>query len=201
MLSVPRILAIASAIVLATFVAASPAFAAHSNDAAPTVLDCAVMPCGEVLPAASRFAAHPERPYWIGYDSDDAEVGWVVLSTSILDIPAYSGKPLATLVALDPDGSITGAQVVHHSEPILLARIPESALTDFVDFYPGHRAVDRIVVGRPSDPEAIGVDVISGATVTALAQNQTILRSARAVGSMVGVVSLSEASPGHAVCG
>lgn len=194
MISVPRTLVAILALAIAT-----PAFAAHSHDEAPTVLDCDVMPCAEVLPTAVRFEANLELPYWTGYAADGEEAGWVVLSTSILDIPAYSGKPLATLVALDPDGVISGAQVVHHSEPILLTGIPESALTDFVDFYPGRRAVEHIVVGRPSNPEAIGVDVISGATVTALAQNQTILRSARAVGAMVGVVNLAEASPGHFV--
>lgn len=157
------------------------------------------MPCETVLPGAVSFEADPSRPFSLGLDANGQTVGWLVLSTAAVDIPAYSGKPLATLIGLDPEGVIVGARVIHHSEPILLVGIPEQDLHDFVDEYVGFRAVDRVVVGQTSDEDAITVDMISGATVTALAQNQTILRSARAVGSMVGVVNMAEVSPGHFV--
>ena len=78
-------------------------------------------------------------------DADGNVVGWVALSTDFVKIKAYSGKPLVTLVGLDPQGTITGARVIHHSEPILLIGIPESELHDFVDSYCGQAgdAADR----------------------------------------------------------
>jgi NosR/NirI family nitrous oxide reductase transcriptional regulator len=166
---------------------------------APTVLDCEQLACAQVLPRAARFEPVPNANYWAGHDADGNGVGWVALSTDFVNIKAYSGKPLVTLVGLDPQGTITGARVIHHSEPILLIGIPESELHDFVDSYAGKQATQRIVVGRTKQPDAISVDAISGATVTVLAQNQTILEVARAVGVQVGVVRVTDISPGHFV--
>ena len=166
----------------------------------PTKLNCNVMNCREVLPLAERFDPVPGKPHVVGKNKAGETVGWVVMSTDLVDVKAYSGSPLVTLVGLDPKGIIRGARVIHHSEPILLVGIPESKLHDFSKFYVGKPATSRIVVGRAA-PGAIAVDVISGATVTALAQNRTILESARMLGVTEGVVKISAASPGHFVQG
>lgn len=166
---------------------------------APERLDCDELDCAAVLPEASRFEQSDDRAYATGLSSTGEPVGWVVLSTDVVDIPAYSGKPLVTLVGLRPDATIAGAKVVHHSEPILLVGIPESALHGFVDRYAGLDATARVVVGRAPDDETIAVDVISGATVTALAQNRTILESARVLGAAVGVVDARSLRRGHFV--
>lgn len=173
--------------------------AASAETRAPGVLDCAAMPCAEVLPEAVEFRPVDGALYQTAHDGDGNAVGWVALSTDFVDIKAYSGKPLVTLVGLDPDGVITGARVLHHSEPILLIGIPDSALSDFVAFYAGKPATQRIVVGRSTRPDDVAVDVISGATVTVLAQNHTILEVARTVGVQVGVIGASAVSPGEFV--
>lgn len=173
--------------------------AAEAAPDPPTALDCARLDCGAVLPGAVRFEAQDEGPWKTGFDAAGELAGWVVLSTDVVDIKAYSGKPMMTLVGLTPDGVIAGVRVVHHSEPILLVGIPEKALTDFVDSYRGKRADAKIVVGGSSEPGAITVDVISGATVTVLAENRTILDTARALGSAVGVLTHRPAVPGHFV--
>jgi NosR/NirI family nitrous oxide reductase transcriptional regulator len=165
----------------------------------PTSLDCAALPCAEVFPDADRFEAVADAPHWNALDANDEVVGWVALSTDFVNIKAYSGKPMVTLVGLDPEGIITGAKVVFHSEPILLVGIPEKSLHDFVDFYAGQSALQRIVVGRASKPDVVAVDAISGATVTVLAQNQTVLETARALGASVGVFEVSQLSRGHFV--
>jgi NosR/NirI family nitrous oxide reductase transcriptional regulator len=165
----------------------------------PTELDCAILPCAEVLPEAADFRPAEDGDQWIGLDGEGEPVGWVALSTDFVDIKAYSGKPLITLVGLDPNGVITGAKVLHHSEPILLIGIPESALTDFVEHYAGKRATQRIVVGRSLQPDTITLDAVSGATVTVLAQNHTILEVARTLGVQVGVIDAASITPGHFV--
>ncbi len=165
----------------------------------PERLDCEKLDCRTVLPEASRFEQREGLPYATGYDASGERVGWVALSTDLVDIKAYSGKPLVTLVGLRPDGTIAGARVVHHSEPILLIGIPEQALHDFVAKYTGISATERVVVGRAKDSESISLDVVSGATVTVLAQNKTILDTARRLGVRVGVLEAAMHSRGRFV--
>lgn len=172
---------------------------ASADDPKITKLDCSQHDCASVLPGATRFEPVERAVYWAGFDDAGTAKGWVVLSTDVVDIKAYSGKPMVTLVGLTPDGVIAGAKVIHHSEPILLVGIPEQALHDFVAFYVGKKATTKIVVGSSPDPEATTVDIVSGATVTVLAQNLTILDSARILGRAVGAISLTEAAPGYFV--
>jgi len=173
--------------------------AASAVSAPPESIDCAAMPCAEMVPGAVSFAPVEGATYLEAHDADGDLVGWLALSTDFVEIKAYSGKPMVTLVGLDAEGIITGARVVHHNEPILLVGIPEQSLHDFVDFYAGHSALKRIVVGRASHEDALSVDAISGATVTVLAQNQTVLETARALGSAVGVFNIAQIRGGHFV--
>ena len=151
----------------------------------------------EVLPKAESFAQIENQPYWEGRRADGEMAGWIALSTDVVSIKGYSGKPLITLVGLDPEGVITGAKIVHHSEPIILLGIPEEALTNFVDFYSGHRADTKITVGQADKEDgSITVDAVSGATVTVLAVNATILDTARALGAAVGILEIQDTLPG-----
>jgi len=159
-------------------------------------LDCAQDPCAAVLPNAVRFERLAEKPYTAGYDADDVLVGWVALSSEITDIKGYSGKPMITLVGLDTEGRISGARVVHHSEPILLVGIPEQKLHDFVDAHAGVPADGKVVVGGGESDE-YSVDIISGATVTVLAESRTIMETARPVAEDVGVIKIQAQVPGH----
>ena len=173
---------------------------AHAGAGSGEKLDCAKLPCAAVLPGALRFVSPKgPGPYLVGLDRKGKVVGWVALSTHIVDTKGYSGKPLVTLVGVGADSTISGAKVVHHSEPILLVGIPESALTRFVAFYKGKPLAAKIAVGASPDPKALTVDAISGATVTVLAENRTILDTAHAVGEAVGVLAVDATVPGHFV--
>lgn len=108
---------------------------AQAGDAAAQRLDCQALPCARVLPRATRFERVAEQPYVVGKDATGKTVGWVALSSDVVEIKGYSGKPLVTLVAITPEAKIAGALIVQHSEPILLVGIPEQKLTDFVAFY------------------------------------------------------------------
>jgi len=161
-------------------------------------LDCETLDCGRVLPGATAFESTVGQKYWQGVDDDGNTVGWVVLSTQIVDIKGYSSKPLVTLVGLDPQGIISGVHIVEHSEPILLLGIPEEDLTRFTASFIGLPAIAKISVGGSSnDPDAINVDAISGATVTVLAEERTIMETARQLGMAVGVVQGATLIPGH----
>ncbi|MGF6513351.1 NosR/NirI family nitrous oxide reductase transcriptional regulator [Pseudomonas sp. BT76 TE3572] len=108
-------------------------------------------------------------------------IGYVFQSLDVVDIPAYSGKPINTQVILDTTGMIQDAYVLEHHEPILLIGIPEAKLHGFSAKYKGIKVSQRVVVGHSSDPNAVTVDAIAGATVTAMVVNEVIMRAAHDV--------------------
>ena len=154
---------------------------------------CDYVPCKEVLPGATSFSERKGQPPYVeGYADENGQrklVGYVVLSTDVTDTPAYSGKPVITLIGLTPQGNFAGITILKHSEPILLLGIPESALIKFNNQYLGKFVGANIEIGR-SRPEEdmIGLDAISGATVTVIAQNQVMMMSGAAVGRQVGIL-------------
>lgn len=161
---------------------------------------CALLPCTEVFPGATHFSPRKGQPPYVeAYDNDSAQkklLGYVMLSTDITDTPAYSGKPVVTLIGMDTQGRFVGLKVLKHSEPILLLGIPESALVEFNNQYIGKSVTDTIEVG-PSRPEenVIGVDAISGATVTVVAQNQVVMASGAAVARQTGIIAPTVRDP------
>lgn len=154
---------------------------------------CDYVPCKEVLPGATSFSERKGQPPYVeGYAEENGQrklVGYIVLSTDVTDTPAYSGKPVITLIGLTPQGNFAGIKILKHSEPILLLGIPESALIKFNNQYLGKFVGANIEIGR-SRPEEdiIGLDAISGATVTVIAQNQVMMMSGAAVGRQVGIL-------------
>jgi len=161
---------------------------------------CALLPCAEVFPGASHFSERKGQPPYVeAYDHAGAQqklLGYVMLSTDITDTPAYSGKPVVTLIGMDRTGRFVGVKVLKHSEPILLLGIPESALLKFNAQYLGKSVADKIEVGqsRP-DEQVLGLDAISGATVTVIAQNQVMMASGAAVARQVGILAPTVREP------
>ncbi len=126
--------------------------------------------------------SEPEGPYKVRKLSAAGKVvGYVFQSLDVVDIPAYSGKPINVQVILDPSGVILDAFVLEHHEPILLIGIAEEKLHAFSARYSGIKVNQRVVVGHSSDPNAVTVDAIAGATVTAMVVNEVIMRAAHDV--------------------
>lgn len=134
--------------------------------------------------------SEPEGEYGVRTLSDAVGTvyGYAFESINVLNIPAYSGKPVNMLVLMNTEGIIQDAYVLEHHEPILLIGIPEQRLHDFNARYAGVRADQRVVVGRSSDPNAITVDAVSGATVTVMVINEIIMRAAHEVAASLGLV-------------
>ena len=169
---------------------------------------CALVPCADVFPGAVRFSERKGQPPYVEaygpeHDGKTPLLGYVMLSTDITDIPAYSGKPVVTLIGMDTQGHYVGIKVLKHSEPILLLGIPESALLNFNKQYIGKSVKDKIEVGQSRPDEGVlGVDAISGATVTVIAQNQVLTTATAAVAREVGILEQTRREPArYAVTG
>ena len=114
-------------------------------------------------------------------------LGYVFLTDDVLPIPAYSGKPIRTLVGLGLDGRIRGLHIVHHEEPILVVGVSDAHLRAFLDQYPGKSIERRFKIGGAERPGTITFDGISGATITAMILNASIYRGARKVAAARGI--------------
>ncbi len=152
---------------------------------------CDYAPCAEVFPGASAFSERKGQPPYVeAHDAAGKLLGYVMLSTDITDTPAYSGKPVVTLIGMDTRGRFVGVKVLKHSEPILLLGIPESALEKFNHQYLGKSVADQLEIGRSRPDEGvIGLDAISGATVTVIAQNQVMTTAGAAVARQTGILA------------
>lgn len=120
-------------------------------------------------------------------------VSYYYYSNDVVNIPAYSGDPIGILVAFDPKGVVQFVRVIEMNEPILIEGIPLEDLVDAANEYVGKNIRDNIVVGK-KQKGFVTIDMITGATVTSLVLNQTILASSRLVGQQVGVLKASGVS-------
>ena len=150
---------------------------------------CAYAPCKDVMPDADSFSTRKGKPAYVEAYQNRKLIGYVFLSTDIVDIPAYSGKPVVTLMGMDAEGKIVGVKILKHSEPILLVGIPEGELTKFIKQFVGRFAWDKVEIGKARSGDGyVGIDAITGATVTVIAQNQVVMRSAYEIAKQTGIV-------------
>ena len=148
----------------------------------------------EFFPEATRFGPLEGEPKAAPAYAGERLLGYVFLTDDVVRIPAYSGKPINSLVGVDLAGRITGVAIVHHEEPILAVGISEERLKAFADQYRGKSAFDEVVVGAER-PGAVAVDTISGATMTVMIENATVMRAARRIAESrrLGVATVSAA--------
>ena len=126
-----------------------------------------------LLPTADRFEPAEGKPPLLRAFKGEELLGYVFLNSDFVSAVGYSGKPIHVAVAIDPQGVIRGARLVEHHEPIVLVGIPEREITAVIDGYAGFD-VGAFVRGQ-SDHR---VDIVSGATVTVMVIDDSILRAA-----------------------
>ena len=106
--------------------------------------------------------------------------GYLFLTNDVVRIPAYSGEPINSLVGIDRAGRIRGVSIVAHQEPILDVGVSEERLAAFSAQYAGKSVFDRVAVCE-------NIYTISGATITVMVQNETLMRAARRVAESRGL--------------
>jgi NosR/NirI family nitrous oxide reductase transcriptional regulator len=150
----------------------------------------------DVLPDASDFVRR--ETYWEAYALDEGGnrdlIGYVFLSDDLTRIPGYSGQSINTLLGIDISGMITGVKIVEHSEPIVLLGLSEEAIHTFARQYIGKNIRERVIISDSPREGYTAVDAITGATVTAIAENTTILEASRLVATQAGILTGPEIS-------
>ena len=128
----------------------------------------------EVFPGADSFGDIQSDPDVVPAFNGDEQVGYVYVNSDFVNSTGYSGKPIHLLVAIDMHAIIRNVLLVEHHEPIVLIGIPEESIVGVLDDYIG-RDITQLAAGIEDD---LQVDAISGATVTIMVMDDTILRSA-----------------------
>jgi hypothetical protein len=132
------------------------------------------------FPEGERFGEFEGEPRAAAVYAKGEVVGYLFLTSDVVRIPAYSGEPINSLVGLDRSGRIRGVAIVSHQEPILAVGISEERLRAFSDQYAGKSVFARVAVGYD-------IDTISGATITVMVQNETLMQAARRVAHSRGI--------------
>lgn len=136
----------------------------------------------DVFPGADRFGPVEGHPPAAAAYKGGAVAGYVFETSDT----GYSGKPIRILAGIDTQGVITGAKVIKHYEPILLAGIPQEKLLAFVEHYVGHNIIDMVGKG-----ETKAVDAVSGATVTSVVITDGLTRTALAIAKSRGIAGFA----------
>ena len=114
-------------------------------------------------------------------------IGWAFVTSDFVGTTGYSGKPIHTMVAIDLDAKVTGVALVKHSEPIVLIGIPDAKVKALAASYVGLDLVAEAQSGGTSHD----VDIISGATVTVMVIDDSIVRSGLKVARALGLGGLA----------
>lgn len=138
---------------------------------------------GELVPGADRFGPTQQSPPVAQVFQGDELVGYAYLNSQYVNADGYSSKPIHIMVGLDTTGTIVGVKMVAHSEPIVLIGIPEKRVIDYMAAFIGYNPLKAAAEG--SGPPQ--VNLVSGATVTALVMGESITRSAVRVARLLGL--------------
>ncbi|MEH6347050.1 MAG: 4Fe-4S binding protein [Bermanella sp.] len=140
---------------------------------------------------AERYEEASDMKVVVAYKNNKA-IGFSFSNDQIISVPAYSGKPINNLIAMNAKGDIIHAELLEHHEPILLVGIPEIKLENFVSNFIGFNVTDKIRVGSGGGENTI--DAITGATVTVMVVNEAIMKAANKVAKHFSIANLKDDS-------
>ncbi len=124
-------------------------------------------------------------------------LGYVYITSDFVSTTGYSGKPIHVMVAIDTDAILLRADLVKHSEPIVLIGIPNHKIKALTESYSGLDIVAEAAAGGSGHD----LDIISGATVTIMIIDDSIVRSGIKVARLLRLGGLNNdaanAGPTH----
>ncbi|MFC5386628.1 4Fe-4S binding protein [Aquamicrobium segne] len=141
----------------------------------------------ELVPGADGFGPIRDDVAVAPVLKDGKTIAWAFITSDFVGTTGYSGKPIHSLVTVDENARIISVHLVKHSEPIVLIGIPEARVRAFVEGYAG---LDLLAEARAGGT-AHEVDIISGATVTVMVIDDSIIRSGLRVARALGLGGLA----------
>ncbi|MEQ9199099.1 MAG: FMN-binding protein, partial [Rhodospirillales bacterium] len=128
---------------------------------------------GTLVPGADRLGdLRSDIPVIPALRGNDV-LGYVFLTSDFVTTTGYSGKPIHIVMAVDRDAKVTGVNLVKHSEPIVLVGIPDARIKAVTAKYVGMDLVREAAAGGSGHE----LDIVSGATVTIMVIDDSIVRA------------------------
>jgi NosR/NirI family nitrous oxide reductase transcriptional regulator len=135
-------------------------------------------------------------------------VGYLFSTWDVTQSKGFSNRPLVLLVGLDLGGHISGARLVHHSEPMAKLGVTDAEFQRFAEDCKGldiRTGVDVVVKlsssastilgqesvsvgGAPGTTGALKVDAVSSATISSLLMGDAVVRGARIIARSRGIL-------------
>ncbi len=119
-------------------------------------------------------------------------MGYAYMASDFVSPTGYSGKPIHVMVAMDTEGKLLRAELVKHSEPIVLIGIPDRKIQAFTAAYSGLDIIAEAAAGGT----AHDLEIISGATVTLMIIDDGVVRSSIKVARALGIGGLVDENAG-----
>lgn len=153
----------------------------------------------QFVPGADGFGTIDKNIPVVPILLNGAIVGYAYVTSDIVGTTGYSGKPIHVIVAIAPDGKLITAQLYKHSEPIILIGIPDKKIKALTESYAGLDLVAEAAAGGSGHD----LNIISGATVTIMVIDDSIIRSGLRVARSLGLGGLEKlanrAGPSHEI--
>ncbi|MBV8669167.1 MAG: FMN-binding protein, partial [Candidatus Eremiobacteraeota bacterium] len=152
-----------------------------------------------LFPGADRLGEVSGNPPAAAVYKAGQPLGYIFSAWDVTQSRGFSDRPLVLLVGLTPAGRITGAKVVHHSEPIIYLGVRDEAFFRLADQFTGYdikNGVDVVPWGHDSvsqrtaagEPVTGKVDAIARATVSSILMSDAIVRGARIIARDRGIL-------------
>ncbi|MCK4743831.1 MAG: 4Fe-4S binding protein [Sulfuriflexus sp.] len=151
------------------------------------------------FPSAERVGALEGTPASAPVFAGEDILGYVFYTDDITPMPAYSGKPISSLVGFDTQGTIRGVKILSHEEPILAVGIKDSDLQAYVSQYNGVTMSQRTKIGGRDREGYKALDGISGATITVIVINASVTQSLHKVIKARNIQAVSQTSSNAAL--
>ncbi len=175
-------------LVLFALVASGSSSAGAASDLSRFLKD--VTP-GELVPGADAFGPVRRDVPVVPVLKGGETVAQAFVNTDFVGAVGYSGKPIHLVIALDDAARITGLKLVKHYEPIVLIGIPEAKIQAVIDGYVGLDMAHEVAEAG----EGHDLDIVSGATVTIMVIDDSIVRSSIKVARLLGLGGLASEAP------
>jgi NosR/NirI family nitrous oxide reductase transcriptional regulator len=158
----------------------------------PPILErfIAQIPAGELVKGATAYGAMREDVPVVPVLKGSDLLGYAYITSDFVGTTGYSGKPIHMMVAIDPDGKLLRADLAEHHEPIVLIGIPERKIRAMTDGYVG---LD-IVAEAAAEGVGHDVEIISGATVTIMIIDDSVVRASIKVARALGLGGLDNSA-------